>query len=129
MIGRDSDDDEFPDSLALRRDLIAIKVRFDQNGYRCDYALGAQPDRPSVLTADRGSRVLEPSTPPTQLRNKEHAPETVVRAIRLRAALGESQVSDVALSWAAFLTSGRLDDLYEPLRDAHAELKELHLQR
>ncbi|WP_390348813.1 hypothetical protein ACFJIS_14635 [Variovorax boronicumulans] len=129
MVGRDSDDDEFPDSLTLRRDLIAIKARFEQDGYRCDYALGAQPSRPSVLTVDRASRVLEPATPPTQLRRKEHAPETVARAIRLRAALVESLASEAVLSWAAFLTSGRLDDLHEPLRDAHAELKELHLQR
>ncbi|RCW63652.1 hypothetical protein [Pseudorhodoferax soli] len=129
MVGRDSDDDEFPDAFALRRDLIAIKARFEPDGYRCDYALGAEAGIPTTLTADLASRALKPKSPPTQLRRDEHAPVTVARALRLRAALEGSQASDVALSWATFLTTGRLDDLDEPLRGAHAELKALHLQR
>ncbi len=128
-VGRGADDEEFPDALALRQDLIAIKARFAKDSHRCDYALGTRPDRPTVLKASGISREPRLSAPPAQLRHAGHAPDTVYRALRLRAVLDEPLASDAALSWASFLTSGRLDDLHDPLREAHAELKELHLQR
>jgi hypothetical protein len=127
-VGRSAEAEEFPDTLALRHDLMAIKPRFAKDSHQCDYALGFEPGQPSVLKASLALRKIRLTAPPASLRNASHAPDTVNRALRLRAVLDGARASSAALSWAAFLTSGRLDDLEEPLHEAYADLKELHLQ-
>jgi hypothetical protein len=128
-IGWPSNDVEYPDALALRHDLMAIKPRFSKDSHRCDYALGAQADRPTLLKADEASEDAKLSAPPAQLRQAGLSPDTVHRVLRLKAMLEEPLTKTVVLPWAAFLTSAKLDDLQDPLREAHAELKDLHLQR
>lgn len=127
-IGRTGDEDDFPDATELRHDLIAISVRLAPDGYQCEYALGYEPNAASVLRADPRSRRVRITAPPASLRRSAHAPETVLRTLRLRGLLSEPLASGVVLSWANYLTSGQFDDLQEPLRDAHVALKSLRLQ-
>ena len=127
-VGRTSDDDDFPDASELRQDLVALKVRFAENCHQCDFALGFAPGPSTALSADSRSREPQVSAPPAELRQSNHEPGTILRTLRLRALVGEPLASTVVLSWAAYLTSGRLDDLQEPLREAYAELKSLRLQ-
>ena len=108
---------------------MAIKPRFVKDSHRCDFALGAQADRPTLLKADKASRDAKFSAPPAQLRQAGLSPDTVHRVLRLKSMLDEPLAKAAALPWAAFLTSAKLDDLQDPLREAHADLKDLHLQR
>jgi hypothetical protein len=132
VIGNSTDEEEYPNSEALRHHLVALKPRIHPRAGNAAILLDEPLPPPSLLEPSDAARQELSSSTFLAIAKRGKDPSVVRRAVRLCRTLGDATPASgatVAQAWIDFLREGRPDGLPTPLSAGHDALKTLHVQR